>query len=552
MSHLQLLPNGMQQFFDSSGNPLALGTVGMYVPNTLTFKDNWQDSGHSALNSDPIVLDAAGRCVIWGSGTYRQLLKDVNGNTIWDKLTLVSDIDSASADLTFITVDDESSELPNSRRLIAGAGIAIADGGAGGDIEVSATGSSTAGLGLPGHRLSPQSGSAVVTANVSGATSVFYVPYLGNSAPIPSPSEVSLEAQSFSEISQALNDSTRSPAAAAGFRAYDCWLWYDGVAEEVVLSRGPGWSDGGRTFTVTIASPGVFTLNSHAFFEGQPVVFTTSGALPTGLTAETIYYIISAGLTANAFQVSATAGGSAVNTSGSQSGVHTATTYVQTRGTGAGSEEHDTTTFPGYYVNKYDITNGPEAGKGLFVGSILTNASSTLDYILGGVGAAGGEGTIQSIWNLYNEQEIELRNFDNTDSWTYTTATDRIKNNSYNNRIQFFQGLATRPISAVNAISNNNNTTLVGRHPTVALRSTTNPIVTGNPGNFSSANNDPVTSGAGVVITLEARWNGYPGIGFGYLAPTERSVASGTTNWYGDNGATIAAHFSLFTASLRA
>lgn len=81
------------------------------------------------------------------------------------------------------------------------------------------------------------------------------------------------------------------------------------------------------TVTITIASPGVITWTGHTLKAGSPVVFTTTGALPTGLTAGTTYYVISAGLGANSFQVSATPGGSAVNTSGSQSGTHTATNY---------------------------------------------------------------------------------------------------------------------------------------------------------------------------------------------------------------------------------
>lgn len=80
------------------------------------------------------------------------------------------------------------------------------------------------------------------------------------------------------------------------------------------------------TFTVTIASPGVFTLTAHGFIIGTVVYFSTTGALPTGLTAGTAYYIISAGFTADAFRVSTSIGGSAVNTSGTQSGTHTVTT----------------------------------------------------------------------------------------------------------------------------------------------------------------------------------------------------------------------------------
>lgn len=78
------------------------------------------------------------------------------------------------------------------------------------------------------------------------------------------------------------------------------------------------------TFTVTIASPGVFSATGHGLVAGDTVIFETDGALPTGLTADTVqYFVISTGLTADAFRVSTTLGGSAVNTSGSQSGNHT-------------------------------------------------------------------------------------------------------------------------------------------------------------------------------------------------------------------------------------
>lgn len=77
------------------------------------------------------------------------------------------------------------------------------------------------------------------------------------------------------------------------------------------------------TVTMTIASPAVFSYTSHGLVDGDIVRFTTSGALPTGITAGTDYYVISAGLTSNAFEVSTSNGGSAVNTSGSQSGTHT-------------------------------------------------------------------------------------------------------------------------------------------------------------------------------------------------------------------------------------
>jgi hypothetical protein len=77
------------------------------------------------------------------------------------------------------------------------------------------------------------------------------------------------------------------------------------------------------TVTITIASPGVISWTAHGFSAGQPVQFLSTGALPTGITAGTWYYVIAAGLSTNTFQIAATAGGTAINTTGSQSGVHT-------------------------------------------------------------------------------------------------------------------------------------------------------------------------------------------------------------------------------------
>lgn len=74
--------------------------------------------------------------------------------------------------------------------------------------------------------------------------------------------------------------------------------------------------------TMTIASPAVATRVAHGYAAGQPIKFETTGALPTGVTAGTTYYVIATGLTADDFQFSATLGGAAVNTSGSQSGTH--------------------------------------------------------------------------------------------------------------------------------------------------------------------------------------------------------------------------------------
>lgn len=76
----------------------------------------------------------------------------------------------------------------------------------------------------------------------------------------------------------------------------------------------------GTVFTVTIASPAVLS-SSVTLTNGMELVFETTGALPTGLNVGQIYYVINAsGGTCN---LSATSGGSAITTTGTQSGVHT-------------------------------------------------------------------------------------------------------------------------------------------------------------------------------------------------------------------------------------
>lgn len=100
----------------------------------------------------------------------------------------------------------------------------------------------------------------------------------------------------------------------ADHRAYECTAAHQGV-----LANTTG------TATMTIASPCVVTWGSAALLDGTPVVFTTTGALPTGLTVGTTYYIKNRSGTT--FNLTATFGGTTlINTSGTQSGTHTCKT----------------------------------------------------------------------------------------------------------------------------------------------------------------------------------------------------------------------------------
>jgi len=78
------------------------------------------------------------------------------------------------------------------------------------------------------------------------------------------------------------------------------------------------------TATLSIATPCVVTLANHGLTTGQTVFFTTTGALPTGVSANTTYFINVTGV--NTFNLATTFAnlnaGTYIATSGSQSGTH--------------------------------------------------------------------------------------------------------------------------------------------------------------------------------------------------------------------------------------
>lgn len=59
------------------------------------------------------------------------------------------------------------------------------------------------------------------------------------------------------------------------------------------------------TVTISNADPAVFTCVDHNLAPGDRIRLETTGALPTGLSTETDYYVIYQGYTADTFQVSA-------------------------------------------------------------------------------------------------------------------------------------------------------------------------------------------------------------------------------------------------------
>ena len=82
-----ILPPAKTTFVDQNGKPLTSGKVDFYIPGTSTRKTTWQDADATIPNTNPVNLDSAGRALILGSGSYRQVVKDRNNNVIWDQVT---------------------------------------------------------------------------------------------------------------------------------------------------------------------------------------------------------------------------------------------------------------------------------------------------------------------------------------------------------------------------------------------------------------------------------------------------------------------------------
>jgi hypothetical protein len=288
-----------------------------------------------------------------------------------------------------------------------------------------------------GGRLTLQSGVPVMTTTQAAKTTVYYCPYIGQFLPLFDGSMYTMR-DFGGELSQALTDATKSPAAALPEACYDYFGWDDNGV--VRVTRGPPWLNT-ATITMTIASPCIVTWNGHGLHEGSPVIFT-GGNYPTGIVAGTTYYVCGGStLTANSFALSTTPAlasiGTNIATTGTQSGTHTGTNRDTKRGTGAGTSE--LVRIGGIQLNASTIVNGALMQRATYLGTIRTNISSQADWILGGSGA-GGVAAFLNVFNAYNHVDAAAVVKD-TNSWSYGTAAGRALDNSITNRISFVAGL---------------------------------------------------------------------------------------------------------------
>ncbi len=111
-----------------------------------------------------------------------------------------------------------------------------------------------------------------------------------------------------------------------------------------------------QNFTVTIATPGVFTKAAHGFVGGERLRLSTTGALPTGLNNSTDYFVEVIGANTFYLNTSPFVGGTRVATSGAQSGTHS---YLQSWfGLGDGSTTFLLPDLRGEFLRGFDDSRG--------------------------------------------------------------------------------------------------------------------------------------------------------------------------------------------------
>lgn len=88
------------QYLLADGRVNSGGSLTFYETDLTTLKNTWSDEANTVLNTNPVILDAAGRTItdVWGDGEYGVVCKDALGVVQWTRNN-VRDAASAGASI---------------------------------------------------------------------------------------------------------------------------------------------------------------------------------------------------------------------------------------------------------------------------------------------------------------------------------------------------------------------------------------------------------------------------------------------------------------------
>lgn len=196
------------------------------------------------------------------------------------------------------------------------------------------------------------------------------------------------------------------------------------------------------TVTITIASPGVVTLNSHGFLTGESIFLTTTGALPTGLSVDTLYFVIS--VDGNTFRLATSyanaIAGTSITTSGTQSGTHTL--FYCSYGLGSNTSNFKLPDLRSATIRGRGLSTGFSNNDTTRMGNLENDSFQghyhTADQLIAGRGAGGvGIGGSVTDYQLYVINNYVTAPRDGVNGVVRTGNETRMKNQGVNFFIKF-------------------------------------------------------------------------------------------------------------------
>lgn len=447
----------------NTGSPITrLAKVGLYQP-TLTDASavTVTDAATLYIDNAPVAGGSVTITNAWallvGTGASKLQATTINGALTYGGVTLSNAVTgtgnmvlSASAALTGTPTAPTAAGGTNTTQIATTAFVttAVAAATAG----VASLNGQTGTLVIkyePGGRLTLTSGTPVLTATASAATTIYYALYKHDNILIYD--GANWVPTTFTELSNITSNSATGkagPAAVAANKTYDLFVWSD--SGTVRLTRGGAW-------------------NSNT--------------------------------------------------------VRSATT------------ENDLERVNGVLMNKNTITNGPAADRGVYVGTVMSNGSSQIDWILGG-SASGGTAAVLGVWNMYNRVLIGTNVVDSGAQYAYTSATIRQARASAGNQITVVVGVQEASLQYSYAVTGQ---TVAGTTPflIISVGFDTTTALSGPQGLFESS------AGANNASSLTASGTWQVGIGVHVLSGNERSDGTNANLFDVQSANTLSAYFPM-------
>lgn len=107
----KLLPPAIQQWLDNNGDPLSGGKIHTYVAGTSTPLATYTDESEATPNTNPVILDSAGRASIWVSDARYKLVVADADDVVIDTIDDVTATIDAAADAEDAATEAAASAL---------------------------------------------------------------------------------------------------------------------------------------------------------------------------------------------------------------------------------------------------------------------------------------------------------------------------------------------------------------------------------------------------------------------------------------------------------